>query len=70
MSTISVPLTPHLEKFLESYIKSGNASNKAEVLRRALIKFEEDEAVMKVLRAEQEVKEGKIIRGKLSDILK
>jgi putative addiction module CopG family antidote len=70
MSTISVPLTPHLEKFLENYIKSGNASNKAEVLRRALTKFEEDEAVMKVLRAEQEVSEGKIIRGKLKDILR
>ena len=70
MSTVSVPLTPRLENFLEDYIKSGNASNKAEVMRRALMKFEEDEAVMKVLRSEQEVREGKIIRGKLKDILK
>ncbi|MBI3458644.1 type II toxin-antitoxin system ParD family antitoxin [Candidatus Azambacteria bacterium] len=70
MSTLSVPLSPDLEKFIDNQVKIGRASNKAEVVRRALITFAEDEAVFAVLEAEREVKEGKILRGDLRQLAK
>lgn len=70
MSTISVPLPPHLELFIDNQVKNGYASNKADVVRRALTKLSEDEAVRAVIEASQEVKDGKILRGDLRKILK
>ena len=69
MSTLSVPLTPKLENMINSFVKEGFASNKAEVVRKALIQLAEDKAVQDVLEAEQEVKDGKIFRGDIKDIL-
>ncbi|MCC6639342.1 hypothetical protein IT409_02170 [Candidatus Falkowbacteria bacterium] len=69
MSTISVPLKPELEKGLERLIKQGYGSNKADVLRRALEKLIEDEAIQAVLISEQEAREGKILRGDLRKLL-
>ena len=65
MSTLSVPLSPELEKFIDSQVKSGRAANKADVVRRALTKFSEDEAVEIILQAQREIAEGKGLRGDL-----
>lgn len=65
MSTLSVPLTPELEKFINSQVESGYAANKADVVRRALIRFSEDEAVEMILRAQKEIADGKGLRGDL-----
>lgn len=54
MSTISVPLPPHLEEKLNDLVKSGYGSNKADVVRRAIARVSEDEAVEAVLRAQKE----------------
>lgn len=70
MTTLSVPLPAHLEEVVNSFVKSGFASNKAEVMRKALTRLAEEEAIKDVLEAEQEVKEGKILRGDIRDILK
>lgn len=70
MSTLSVPLSPELEKFIINQVKSGRASNKADVVRRALVQFSEDEAVRVVLEASQEVKDGKVLRGDLRELMK
>jgi len=70
MSTISVPLTQPLEAFIERAVKRGTASTKAEVVRQALSRYAEEEAVEAVLRARQEFKDGKEIRGDLKKILK
>ncbi|MFA5936977.1 MAG: hypothetical protein WC822_03815 [Candidatus Paceibacterota bacterium] len=70
MSTISVPLTSKLEEALNSLIKSGFADNKAEIMRKALIRLSEEEAVFALLKARQEVKEGKIFEGDLKKLLK
>ena len=70
MTTLSVPLPAHLEEIVNSFVKSGFASNKAEVMRKALTRLAEEEAIKDVLEAEQEVKEGKIFRGDIRDILK
>lgn len=70
MSTISVPLTSTLETFIDDMVRQGIASNKAEVVRRALVRFAEDQAVEAVLRSEQEARDGKILRGDLRDLMK
>lgn len=68
MSTLSVPLTPTLETFINDMVRRGVAPTKAEVVRQALIQFAEDQAVEAVMRSMREVKEGKILRGDLDEI--
>ncbi len=54
MTTISVPIPAHMEEFIQNQIKSGNASNKAEVFRRAITLLAEQEAIREVLDAMKE----------------
>ena len=70
MSTISVPISSEQDRFIDLYIKEGKADNKAQVVRRALSRFAEEEAIRVVLEAEKEVAEGKILRGDLRALLK
>jgi Arc/MetJ-type ribon-helix-helix transcriptional regulator len=70
MSTLSVPLPVHLENFIESMVKRGVAANKAEVVRQALNNYAEEQAVAMVLKAEQEIKDGKILRGDIRKLMK
>lgn len=67
MSTISVPLTAALEGQLEELISQGYAASKAEVMRKALMKASEDEAVRAVLEAERDPR---ILRGDLRTLAK
>ncbi len=69
MSNISIPLNPELAEMLNQYIVKNNVTSRADIVRKALYEFLENEAVMSVVRSEQEIKEGKIIRGDLKDIL-
>ena len=66
MSTLSVPLTPKLEEFIDAQVKSGRGSNKADVVRRALTKFSEDAEVQAVLDAALEP----TLRGDLRTLAK
>lgn len=70
MSTLSVPLTPLLEEFINAQVKSGRAANKADVVRRALIAMTEEEAVQDVLLAQKEIHEGKGLKGDLRKLMK
>ncbi len=54
MSTLSVPLTPQLEAAVNRFVQSGYAANKADVVRKALRRLDEEEAVNAVLRADRE----------------
>jgi len=69
MSTLSVPLSAELEGFVNDMVRRGEAANKADVVRRALVRMAEDEAVNAVLRSEQEAREGKLFRGNLRNAL-
>jgi putative addiction module CopG family antidote len=69
MSTLSVPLSSELESFVNNMVQSGVASNKADVVRRALTRMAEEEAINVVLRAQQEIREGKGIEGDIRKIL-
>ena len=68
MSTLSVPLTPNLEAFINSMVKQGKAENKAQVVRQALRYFEEEEAVNSLLQARREVRDGKVFYGDLDEL--
>jgi Arc/MetJ-type ribon-helix-helix transcriptional regulator len=65
MSNLTIPLNPEQEQFINMSIDAGLASSKAEIVRRALTLLAEEQAVVSVLRAVQEVKEGKLLRGDL-----
>ncbi len=70
MTTISVPLSVDIAKELDNLIKSGYGSNKADVVRRAIVRLAEEEAVQAVLRAQQEITLGKGLRGDLRELVK
>lgn len=70
MTTISVPITPSNEKFLDSLVKSGKAANKAHAVRQALDFYAEEELVKNILEAEMDIKAGRVFRGDLPEILK
>jgi putative addiction module CopG family antidote len=66
MTTLSVPIPSHLEEFINSQVKNGNASNKADVVRKALRLFAEQEAINDVLEAARETP----LRGDLKELVK
>ncbi|MBI5793551.1 hypothetical protein HZA87_00470 [Candidatus Uhrbacteria bacterium] len=68
MSTLSVPLTPSIEQMIQSLVENGIAESKVALVRKAILKFAEDQAVLDVLEAEQEARDGKILTGDL-DVL-
>ena len=68
MSTLSVPLPAVLEKFIKNMVDSGHAANKADVVRRALMHYREDQAFNSFLRARQEGIEGKNLKGDLDEL--
>jgi len=70
MSTISVPLPANLEEFVDRMVKSGNAANKADVVRKALRRMSDEEAVNRILEAEKEITLGKGLRGDLRELAK
>ncbi len=66
MSTLSVPLTPLLEEFINDQVRMGRAANKADVVRRALVSFSEEEAVNAVLEAQREP----LLKGDIRELMK
>ncbi|MEK7104744.1 MAG: hypothetical protein AAB868_01755 [Patescibacteria group bacterium] len=70
MTTLSVPISGDLEKFIERMIESGKGANKADVVRRALREYEENEALENILQSEKEFAQGKCLRGDLRELMK
>jgi putative addiction module CopG family antidote len=70
MTTLSVPISGDLEKFIERMIQDGKGANKADVVRRALRQYEEDEALENILQSEREFAQGKGLRGDLRELMK
>jgi predicted transcriptional regulator len=68
MATISVPLSVELQEQLDSLVRDMG-SNRADVMRRALEWFAEEEAVTAVRQGEREIAEGKILRGDMRTLL-
>lgn len=66
MTTISVPLRKDNEEKLDELVRSGVGSSRADVMRKALERLAEDEAVEAVLRAEREP----VLKGELREIVR
>lgn len=66
MSILSVPLPADMLQAIEQLIKQGFVSNKAELARKAIKQYLEDQAVQIVLRASQEPS----LKGDLDDLAK
>lgn len=69
MATISISLNKSSEDCLDALVADGVGSSRSDVVRRAVEQLAEDEAVRRILESQQEVKEGKIIRGDIDEIL-
>jgi antitoxin ParD1/3/4 len=73
---LNVSITPHFSKFIRTKIKSGRYANASEVVREALRRLEQDEAVREQAvivdpdNAEQEILKGlnSIDRGQLIEL--
>lgn len=70
MSILSVSLTPELEVFVENEVNSGEFESKGQVVKKALKKLQEDLLVTRILVAEEEIRNGKGIRGDLRRLVK
>jgi len=70
MTTLSVPVSPKLEELVDSLVKSGYGANKADVVRKALDLLAEEEAIRAVREAQQEIKDGKALKGDLKNLIK
>jgi Arc/MetJ-type ribon-helix-helix transcriptional regulator len=64
MTTLSVPLTPELAKFVEEATKSSGLT-KSDIMRQALTLYAEEQAVRKVLLAASEP----TLKGDLGELM-
>ncbi|MEK7645860.1 MAG: ribbon-helix-helix protein, CopG family [Patescibacteria group bacterium] len=70
MTTLSIPVSGELAEFINRMIREGKGANKADVVRRALREYRENEAVENILQAEREFAQGKVLRGDLRELVK
>ncbi len=70
MSTLSIPLSRDQEAFVEGLVKQKIVANKAEAVRMALRFLAEENAVSAILKSEQEVRDGKVLRGDIRKLMK
>jgi Arc/MetJ-type ribon-helix-helix transcriptional regulator len=70
MSTLSVPLPANLEEAITRLVNAGFAETKAEVVRKAIARLAEEEAVNVVLLSQKEAREGKLLEGDLKKLVK
>lgn len=68
MAVITVPVSGKQEAFIKDLVKSGRAANKAHALRMAIDQFAKEEALMRVLRAEADVRAGRVLFGDLDEL--
>ena len=66
MTTLSIPVSGELQKFIERMVKEGKGANKSDVGRRALNAYSENEAVEAVLRSQAEPN----LKGDLRTLMK
>ena len=70
MTTITVPITAELNNFINNQVKLGEASSKADLVRRAIQNMKEDVFIRHILEAKAEAKAGKLLKGDLDHLSK
>lgn len=68
MGILTVPLNNNLSEKIEELIGRGYAANKADFARRALEYYIGEQAIIDVLSAEREAREGKILSGDIDEL--
>ena len=54
MTTLSIPINSDLAIFIDKMVKKGRGTNKADVVRQAIERFKDEEAINAVLQAQSE----------------
>lgn len=70
MSTITVPLPPDLEDFINEEVASGRGESKAHLVREALVRLREEKALARLSESENDIKEGRVYKGDLRKLLR
>ncbi len=70
MTTVSIPLNNELNSYIDEQVRIGNASSKADLIRRAIIRYKQDEFIKSIKEAQQEIKDGKGLSGDLDELAK
>jgi Arc/MetJ-type ribon-helix-helix transcriptional regulator len=70
MTTITVPINPELEQFINDELKSGKSETKAHVVRYALMRLKEERALERLDEAEKDIREGRVYKGSLRALAK
>ena len=70
MTTITIPLDASLNDFINHEVKLGHVASKADLVRKAIQKYKEDQFIQNVLSAKQEIREGKGLKGDLDVLAK
>ena len=70
MTTISVPMPDDMLSFIDSIISSGDVENRAQAIRKAVRKMQEQMEINDILQASQDVNKGIFYSGDLKEIIK
>ena len=68
MSVITIPVDSEIESFINRQIDLKNYESKADLVRLALRKFIEEKEVEEILKASQEIRDGKGLKGDLDTL--
>lgn len=70
MTTLSIPMPQDLLEFIDTFIASGEAENRAQAVRKAVRKMREQVEVNDILEAREQIKQGMSYSGDLQEIIK
>lgn len=70
MSVITVPVSDKQRATIEYMVKSGRAATKAHAIRMAIDLLAREDALASIRRGQQEVREGKTLKGDLDALAK
>jgi Arc/MetJ-type ribon-helix-helix transcriptional regulator len=70
MSVITVPVSDKQRTVIEQMVKSGRAATKAHAIRMAIDLLAREDALTRIRRGQQEVREGKTLTGDLDALAK
>lgn len=68
MPVLTVPLSGKQEEFIKELVRSGRAANKAHAMRMAIDHFAKEEALHRILRAQTDVRAGRVFFGDIDEL--
>lgn len=70
MTTLSIPMPQDLINFIDTFIASGEAENRAQAVRKAIRKMKEQVEINDIFEAKRQIRQGLFYSGDLQEILK